>query len=128
MAPAAFLAAQGKMNIYLVFVAGLGGSLLGAFINYYLALALGRKILFGLVRSRWSKYFLIDEAKMTAAEKYFLRYGRASTFFGRLVFGIRQLISIPAGLYRMPLLQFSLYTALGSGFWVMILALLGYFL
>ena len=125
--PAAFLAAQGKMNIYLVVGAGLAGSLVGAIINYYLAMWLGRPVLFALVKKKWAKWFLLSEAKIERAEKYFLEYGGVSTFLGRLLPGVRQLVSLPAGFTRMKVAKFLFYTGLGSGLWVIILAVLGYY-
>jgi membrane protein DedA with SNARE-associated domain len=124
--PAAYLAAQGEMNIFLVIFAGMAGSLLGASINYFLALTLGRKVVYGLAASRWAKFLLINEKKLARAENYFLRYGKASTFFGRLVPAVRQLISIPAGFSRMNFKSFIFFTWLGSGLWVIVLAVLGY--
>jgi len=114
--PAAYLAQQGQMNIYLVVVAGIVGSILGALINYYLALTLGRKAI----------YYLVNQNKLNKAETYFLKYGNISTLIGRLVPWVRQLISIPAGFSKMNLGSFIFYTTLGSGIWVIILAILGY--
>ncbi len=125
--PAAYLSSQGQFNLFLVILAGIGGSLLGALINYYLALSLGRKVIYGLANSRIAKFLLINQDKLNQAEKYFLKYGNISTFIGRLVVGVRQLISIPAGFCRMKMKSFLLYTSLGSGIWVIILAWLGYF-
>jgi len=124
--PAAYLAQQGKFNIYLVIIAGIAGSLLGALINYYLAYTLGRKIIYALVSKKFSKFLLINPEKLVQAEKYFLKYGNISTFIGRLVPWARQLISIPAGFSKMNLKKFVFYTSLGSGIWVIILAILGY--
>ena len=114
--PAAYLASQNQMNIYLIILAGIIGSLIGALINYYLALFLGRKIIYSFISSN----------KLDKSEKYFLKYGNISTFIGRLVPGIRQLISVPAGFSKMKLSSFIFYTSLGSGIWVIILAILGY--
>jgi len=124
--PAAYLAEQGQFNIYLVIIAGIAGSLLGALINYYLAYTLGRKIIYALAGKRFSKFLLINPGKLVQAEKYFLKYGNLSTFIGRLVPWLRQLISIPAGFSKMDLKRFVFYTSLGSGIWVIILAVLGY--
>ncbi len=124
--PAAYLAQQGQFNIYLVIIAGIAGSLLGALINYYLAYTLGRKIIYALASKKFSKFLLINPEKMVQAEKYFLKYGNISTFIGRLVPWARQLISIPAGFSKMNLKKFLFYTSLGSGIWVIILAVLGY--
>lgn len=123
LVPAGYLASQEKMSLTLIMMSAIGGSLLGAFINYYLALTLGRKIL-----QKYGKYFFIKESALVKMEKYFAAHGHISTFSGRLIPGIRQLISIPAGLAKMNLVQFSLFTALGAGIWALILTLLGYFI
>ena len=107
----------------MIMSAALGGSMVGAFINYYLALTLGRKLL-----AKYGKYFFIKEDALDKMDSYFKKHGHISTFTGRLIPGIRQLISIPAGLARMNLVQFSIYTALGAGVWALILTLLGYFI
>lgn len=124
--PAAYLASRGEMNVYLVIMSGVAGSLIGAFFNYYLAMTLGRKLVFALAGHRFAKYFLVDQAKIEKAEKYFVDHGSVSTFVGRLVPAIRQLISIPAGFAKMDLKKFFLFTTLGSGAWTIILAILGY--
>lgn len=126
--PAAWKAAQGDLNIYLVVVAGTAGALIGSLINYYLAYFLGRKIVYSFAESRLAGWLLITPEKVRKAEDYFVRHGRSATFIGRLVPGIRQLISIPAGLARMPIRDFILYTSLGAGIWNIVLAALGYFL
>ncbi len=119
--PAGYLASQGEMSIALIMLSALAGSMVGAFINYYLALTLGRKFLL-----RYGKYFFIKEEALLKMENFFEKHGHISTFSGRLIPGIRQLISIPAGLARMNLAQFSLFTALGAGIWALVLTLLGY--
>ena len=124
--PAAYLAQQGEMNIYLVVVAGIAGSLLGALINYFLAFTLGRKIIYSLVNLKIFRFLLINKEKVVKSEKYFLKYGNFSTLIGRLIPAVRQLISIPAGFSKMSLKSFILYTFLGSGIWVSVLAALGY--
>ncbi len=121
--PAGYLAAHGDMSIGMIMSAALSGSILGAFINYYLALTLGRRLLI-----KYGKYFFIKENALEKMDSYFQKHGHISTFTGRLIPGIRQLISIPAGLARMNLVQFSTYTALGAGLWALILVLLGYFI
>jgi membrane protein DedA with SNARE-associated domain len=126
--PAAWKAAQGELDITLVFAASTAGALIGAVFNYYFALILGRKILYRLASTRWARMFLIDEKGIEKAEGYFRQYGRSSTFIGRLVPAIRQLISLPAGMAKMNMPSFLLFTALGSGLWNMILMALGYFL
>jgi membrane protein DedA with SNARE-associated domain len=127
--PAAWKAAvSGDMNVTLVVVFATMGALIGAFINYYLAEWLGRPIVYKFANSRFGHMCLIDEAKVQNAEKYFDKHGAVSTFVGRLVPAVRQLISIPAGLARMGLGRFVLYTSLGAGVWNAILATLGYYM
>jgi len=121
--PAGYLAEQGQMSVPLIMGSALAGSLLGAFINYYLALTLGRKFL-----QNYGKYFFINEATLEKMENFFAKHGAISTFIGRLIPGIRQLISVPAGLSRMNLTVFSIYTALGASIWAFILTMLGYFI
>ncbi len=121
--PAGYLASQGDMSIGMIMSAALGGSMVGAFVNYYLALTLGRKLLM-----KYGKYFFIKENALAKMDIYFSKHGHISTFTGRLIPGIRQLISIPAGIARMNLVEFSIYTALGAGLWALILTLLGYFI
>jgi len=124
--PAAYLAQQGEMNIFLVILSGIIGSLLGALINYFLAYTLGRKIIYSLADSKILKFLLINKEKVVKAEKYFLKYGNFSTLIGRFIPAVRQLISIPAGFSKMSLKNFTLYTFLGSSIWVIVLAILGY--
>jgi len=126
--PAAYKAAQGTLNIAGVFCAAMAGSLIGAIFNYYFALLVGRKVLYGLADTRIAHFFLISKEMLQKAETYFRKYGRSSTFIGRLVPAIRQLISIPAGLARMEIKPFLLFTTLGSGVWNLVLTLMGYFL
>ena len=127
--PAAWKAAvTGEMNVFLVVAFATVGALIGAFINYYLAVWLGRPIVYKFANSRLGHMCLIDEAKVQNAERYFDKHGAVSTFIGRLVPAVRQLISIPAGLARMGLGRFVLYTSLGAGVWNAILAALGYYM
>lgn len=121
--PAGYLASKGDMSVGLIMSSALAGSLAGAFINYYLALTVGRKVL-----QRYGKYIFIKESSLAKMDVFFARHGHISTFTGRLIPGIRQLISIPAGLAKMDLKLFSLYTALGAGIWAFILTMLGYFI
>jgi len=123
MIPAGYLAYQGEMNLYLVVFIGILGSVAGALFNYYLAMHFGRAFLL-----KYGKYFLIKPETLDKLEAFFQKHGELSTFNGRLIPGIRQLISLPAGLSRMNLLRFSLYTALGAGIWVIVLVALGYLL
>lgn len=126
--PAAFLALMddNPMNIFVVVVVATLGADLGALVNYYLARFLGRPIVYRFADSRFGHLCLIDRAKVEHAELYFRQHGAASTFFGRLVPAVRQLISIPAGLAGMPIGRFLLFTTLGAGVWNSVLALLGY--
>jgi membrane protein DedA with SNARE-associated domain len=127
--PAAYKAAVGNsMNVYLVVLFATLGADLGALINYFLAKWLGRPIVYKFANSRFGHMCLIDEAKVQHAEEYFDKHGALSTFIGRLIPAVRQLISIPAGLAKMKLGTFLLYTTLGAGIWNSILAAIGYYL
>ena len=127
--PAAYLAASGsQLNVFLVVLCATVGALIGAIINYALARYLGRPIVYRFANSRLGHMCLIDEEKVRMAEEYFDRHGALGTFIGRLVPAVRQLISIPAGLARMSLPRFLLYTTLGAGLWNSILAAVGYYL
>lgn len=127
--PAAWKAAvTGEMNLALVVFFATVGALIGALVNYCLAVWLGRPIVYRFANSRIGHMCLIDEAKVKNAEQYFDKHGAVSTFIGRLVPAVRQLISIPAGLARMGLGRFVLYTSLGAGVWNVILAALGYYM
>ncbi|MFA6741837.1 MAG: DedA family protein [Arcobacteraceae bacterium] len=123
MIPAGYLAFKGEMNMYLVILFGILGSLAGSLFNYYLAVKFGRRFLI-----KYGKYFFIKEETIVRMEVFFKNHGHISTFSGRLIPVVRQYISLPAGLARMNLFVFSLYTSLGAGIWVVILTLLGYFL
>jgi len=120
--PAGYLAAHGRMNGPLALGAGLAGSLIGALVNYVLAARLGRPLL-----HQYGKYFLIKEKSLDRAEAFFQRHGEVSTFIGRLIPVIRQLISLPAGVARMRLDRFVAYTALGAGIWCAILTYIGWY-
>lgn len=125
--PAAWKAmTDGSMSIWLVIVFATIGADLGAIFNYYLAKWLGRPIVYRFANSRFGHMCLIDEAAVKKAEDYFAKHGAASTFFGRLVPGVRQLISIPAGLARMNIGTFLTYTTLGAGIWNCVLAAMGW--
>lgn len=125
--PAAWLAQQGTLDIALVVLAATLGADLGGLINYALGYWLGRPVIYRLADTRWAKMLLIDRASIEKSERFFRRHGVVSTFFGRLVPGVRQLISIPAGLARMHLGKFLFYTTLGAGTWNCVLAFLGYY-
>lgn len=131
--PAAYIACTGigagaDMNVLLVVVFATLGALAGAFINYYLAMWVGRPIVYSFADTRFAHACLIDRAKVERAEAYFDKHGAASTFFGRLIPVIRQLISIPAGISRMNVGAFALFTFLGGLIWNAILAALGFWL
>lgn len=125
--PAAWLALTGdKMSLPLVIVVATIGADLGALVNYYLSRWLGRPVIYRFAGSRIGRLFLLSEAKVQHAEEYFRQHGATSTLIGRLVPAVRQLISIPAGLARMKIGPFLLYTTLGAGAWNTVLALIGY--
>lgn len=126
--PAAYRAANGELNIVLVVVAATIGCNIGALVNYYLARYLGRPVVYRFAGSRLGRMCLLSPEKVERAEQYFVENGAKSTLIGRLIPGVRQLISIPAGLAGMPLGPFLLYTTLGAGVWNVVLALIGYLL
>ncbi len=129
--PAAYLACASPdsgMNIFGVVLCATAGALCGAYINYFLSLWIGRPVVYRFADSRLGHACLIDRQKVEKAERYFDAHGAISTFVGRLIPAIRQLISIPAGLSKMNLGLFSLFTALGALVWNVILAALGYWL
>lgn len=126
--PAAYNAAAGELNIYLVVLCATIGACLGALINYGLALWIGRPLVYKFADSRLGRLLLLSGEKIEVAEKYFRDHGVVSTLVGRLIPAVRQLISIPAGLAKMKLHVFLLFTAIGAGIWNVVLAALGYFL
>ncbi len=128
--PAAYKAAgsNSDLNVYLVVLFATIGANIGALINYYLAYFVGRPIVYKFANSRLGHMCLINEEKVKHAENYFEKHGALSTFIGRLIPAVRQLISIPAGLAQMKLSTFILYTTLGAGIWNAILAAIGYYL
>lgn len=121
MIPAGYLAQKGEMNLFVAIGMGILGSWLGALLNYYLAVFLGRPFFL-----KYGKYLLISEAKFVRVEGFFCRHGEIGTFTGRLIPVVRQYISFPAGLARMNLVHFLFFTGLGAGIWVTILACIGY--
>ena len=125
---AGFFVNGGWKNIIMIVVIATLGALIGAVINYVLSLIIGRPVVYAFANSRIGHMCLIDAEKVEKAEAYFDRHGAISTFLGRLIPAIRQLISIPAGLSRMNFGTFSFYTVLGAGLWNVVLALLGYLL
>lgn len=127
--PAAYIAVtRGDLNVFLIILVATAGAVVGALINYVLAMTLGRPIVYAFANSRFGHACLIDEAKVEKAEKYFDDHGALSTFIGRLIPAVRQLISIPAGLARMNIGIFVIFTALGACVWNCVLAGLGYWL
>lgn len=124
--PAAYQAAHGDKNVFLVIFFATLGALIGAVINYAIAYYLGRPIIYKFANSRIGHMCLIDEHKVQVAEKYFDDHGAVGTIIGRLIPAVRQLISIPAGLARMKFSKFMLYTFIGAGLWNTILAAIGY--
>ncbi len=127
--PAAYkAAASGELNVWLVVLFATIGALIGALVNYFLALWLGKPIVYKFANSRLGHMCLLDEQKVVTAEQFFVRYGVAATLIGRLVPAVRQLISIPAGLAKMNLAKFMLFTAIGAGLWNGVLAAMGYYL
>lgn len=127
MIPAGALAATGQMNIIFAFFSGLLGSIAGALFNYYLAMHFGRRGI-ELLQKKYGRYFLISKASLDKADNYFKTHGAITTFVGRLIPVIRQLISIPAGFSKMPIMRFISYTAIGAGIWCAILLILGFIL
>ena len=127
--PAAYFATTNSdLNIIMIVVIPTLGALIGAVINYVLSLLIGRPVVYKFANSRIGHMCLIDAEKVQKAEAYFDRHGAISTFLGRLIPAIRQLISIPAGLLRMNFGTFALFTSLGAGLWNIVLAALGYWL
>lgn len=128
VAPAAYHAAGGNLNVLLVVLFATLGADVGASINYFVALYVGRPVIYRFANSRWGKMCLLNQEKVEKSERYFDNHGVAATLTGRLVPGIRHLISIPAGLARMTYWKFLLYTTIGAGAWHAILAGLGWYL
>ncbi|MDE7443074.1 MAG: DedA family protein, partial [Muribaculaceae bacterium] len=128
--PAAYLAMQqgSNMNIYLVCIFATAGALVGSIINYFIAMWIGRPIVYAFADSRLGHTLLLNRQKVQNAETYFDKHGAISTFIGRLIPAVRQLISIPAGLARMNFGKFIIFTFLGALVWNIILTLLGYML
>ena len=128
VAPAAYHAAGGGLNVFLVVLVATIGAAIGASINYVVALYVGRPVIYKFANSKWGKMCLLNQEKVEKSERYFDNHGVAATLTGRLIPGIRHLISIPAGLARMNYWKFLLYTTIGAGAWHSILALLGWYL
>ena len=126
--PAAYHAASGQLDVWLVILFATIGADLGASINYFVALYVGRPVIYRFANSRWGKMCLLNQEKVEKSERYFDEHGVVATLTGRLIPGIRHLISIPAGLARMRHGKFLLYTTIGAGCWHAILAGLGWYL
>ena len=123
MPPAGYLAWKGEMSLTLVLISGIAGSLLGALFNYWLAVKLGRPFLL-----KYGKYFFVSPESINKADDFFSKHGHVSTLVGRLLPVIRQYISLPAGIDRMPMKTFMLFTTIGAGAWVVVLTFAGYLL
>ncbi|MBR5688115.1 MAG: DedA family protein [Prevotella sp.] len=128
VSPAAYHAAGGHLNVFLVILFATVGADLGASINYVAGYYLGRPIIYKFANSKWGKMCLLNQEKVEKSEKYFNDHGMVATISGRLIPGIRHLISIPAGLAKMSYWKFLLYTTIGAGVWNCILAALGWYL
>ena len=127
--PAAYrAAATGELNVWFVVFFATIGAIIGALVNYYLALWLGKPIVYKFANSRFGHMCLLDQEKVETAEKFFNKHGAIATFIGRLVPAVRQLVSIPAGLAKMGIAKFIAFTALGAGIWNAVLAALGWYL
>ena len=123
MPPAGYLAWKGEMSLMLVLISGIAGSLLGALFNYWVAVKFGRPFFL-----RYGKYFFISPESIQKADDFFKKHGHISTLVGRLLPVIRQYISLPAGIARMPMKTFMLFTTIGAGSWVFVLTFAGYLL
>ncbi len=128
VSPAAYHAAAGNLNIFLVILFATLGADCGATINYLAGYYLGRPIIYRFANSKWGRFCMLNQEKVEKSERYFDNHGMVATITGRLLPGIRHLISIPAGLAKMNYWKFLLYTTFGAGVWNCILAILGWYL
>ena len=128
VSPAAYHAAGGNINVFLIILFATLGADCGATINYVAGYYLGRPIIYRFANSKWGHMCLLNQEKVEKSEKYFYNHGMVATITGRLIPGIRHLISIPAGLAKMNYWMFLLYTTIGAGIWNCILAALGWYL
>ncbi|AZL15571.1 DedA family protein [Rickettsiales endosymbiont of Stachyamoeba lipophora] len=123
MIPVGYLIYQGEMSMWAVILTSILGTVLGSLLSYYIAYRYGRKLLLD-----YGSYLFMNDEKLAKIEKFFNKHGAISTFTGRLIPGLRHFISFPAGLAKMNLASFSLFTALGGGFWMTTLLFVGYFI
>lgn len=126
--PVAYIALknpQADMNVTMVIIMATAGALVGSLFNYLLSLWIGRPVVYSFANSRLGHACLLDQQKVEKAERYFDKHGALSTLIGRLIPAVRQLISIPAGLSRMNIWVFMLFTAIGAGIWNIVLAMVG---
>lgn len=123
MVPAGYLVQQGRMELFPVWFLSIAGAVAGSYANYVIARTFGRGIFI-----RYGKYFTLTEEKLIAIERFFEKHGAVSTFTGRLIPGVRHFIAFPAGLAKMSLRPFFIYTAAGSGIWMTVLIALGYYI
>ena len=128
VSPAAYHAAGGNLNIWLVVLFATIGADCGATINYLAGYYLGRPLIYKFANSKWGKFCMLNQEKVEKSERYFFNHGMVATISGRLIPGIRHLISIPAGLSKMNYWKFLLYTTIGAGLWNLILAVLGWWM
>ena len=128
VSPAAYHAAGGTINVFLIILFATLGADCGATINYVAGYYIGRPIIYRFANSKWGHMCLLNQEKVEKSEKYFYNHGMVATITGRLIPGIRHLISIPAGLAKMNYWMFLLYTTIGAGIWNCILAALGWYL
>lgn len=128
VSPAAYHAAGGNLNIWLVVLFATIGADCGATINYLAGYYLGRPLIYKFANSKWGKICMLNQEKVEKSERYFFNHGMVATISGRLIPGIRHLISIPAGLSKMNYWKFLLYTTIGAGLWNLILAVLGWWM
>jgi membrane protein DedA with SNARE-associated domain len=126
--PAAYHAASGNLDIFMVILSSILGAGCGSTINYLAGYYLGRPVIYRFANSRFGHLCLLNQGKLEKSERYFNKHGMIATITGRLIPGIRHLISIPAGMSKMKYWKFILYTMTGAGIWNCVLAALGWYL